>query len=81
LAGAGDPVQAASTASHEFWPCSVSLLSEQVIDRERLLGPKQVTDIYLLALAVAHGGRFATFDQSVPLAAVHGAQPEHVSIL
>jgi uncharacterized protein len=73
--------QAAGTASHEFWPCSVSLLSEQVIERERVLGPGQVTDIYLLALAVEHGGRFATFDQSVPLAAVHGARPEHLSIL
>jgi uncharacterized protein len=72
---------ATSDASHEFWPCSVSLLSEQVIARERLLGPRQVTDAYLLALAVAHGGRFATFDQSVPLAAVHGARPEHLSIL
>lgn len=74
-------VQATRTASHEFWPCSVSLLNEQVIERGRLLGPRQVTDVYLLALAVAHGGRFATFGQSVPLRAVHGAGPEHLSIL
>jgi toxin-antitoxin system PIN domain toxin len=72
---------ATSTASHEFWPCSVSLLNDKVIERDRLLGPRQVTDVYLLALAVANGGRFATFDQSVPLAAVHGARPEHLSIL
>jgi predicted nucleic acid-binding protein len=73
--------QATSTASHEFWPCSVSLLNGQVIEREWLLGPRQVSDVYLLALAVAQGGRFATFDPSVPLRAVHGAGAEHLSVL
>jgi uncharacterized protein len=73
--------RATGTTSHEFWQCSVSLLSGQVIERDRLLGPRQVTYAYLLALAVARGGRFATFDRSVPLAAVHGARPEHLSIL
>lgn len=73
--------RAAETSSHEFWPCSVSLLNDQVIERERMLGPKQVTDVYLLALAVTNGGRFVTFDQAVPLAAVRGARPEHLSIL
>jgi hypothetical protein len=73
--------RATSTANHEFWPCSVSLLGEQVIRRDRLLGPRQVTDAYLLALAVAREGRFVTFDRSVPLNAVHGARPENLSIL
>jgi uncharacterized protein len=72
---------ATETASHEFWPCSISLLSERVIRRDRLLGSRQVTDAYLLALAVARGGRFATFDQSIALNAVHGARPEHLTIL
>ena len=73
--------RATSTESHEFWPCSVSLLDERVIERDHLLGPRQVTGVYLLALAVAQGGRFATFDQSVPLSAVHGARPEHLLVL
>lgn len=73
--------RATSSTSHEFWPCSVSLLDEQVIHRDRLLGPRQVTDAYLLALAVAEGGRFATFDQSIPLTTVNGARSEHLSIL
>ena len=41
---------------HEFWPCDVSLLDPQVVDRSRLHGSRQATDAYLLALAVAHGG-------------------------
>jgi hypothetical protein len=40
-----------------------------------------VTDIYLLALAVEHGGRFVTFDRSVPLSAAKGAGWEHLVVL
>jgi uncharacterized protein len=59
----------------------VSLLDENVIRRDRLHGPKQVTDAYLLALAVRHGGRFVTFDQSVPQNAVADAGHDHVTVL
>jgi toxin-antitoxin system PIN domain toxin len=70
--------EASATAYHEFWPDSVSLLDSAAIDRSRLLNPRQVTDAYLLALAVARGGRFVTFDQSVAIAAVKGATPAHL---
>jgi predicted nucleic acid-binding protein len=65
-------------ADHAFWPDDISLLDEQIIDRTRILGPKQLTDIYLLALAVKHGGRLVTFDRTIPLAAVRGAQAHHL---
>ena len=73
--------QACGTAHHRFWPCDVSVLDAQAIDRERLRGPRQVTDAYLLALAVEHGGRFATFDRSVVLSAVPRATAEHLAVL
>ena len=41
------------------------LLQTGLIRWERLLGPRQVTDAYLLPLAVHHGGRFVTFDQRI----------------
>lgn len=66
---------------HQFWPCHLSLLEEGNVDRSRLHGPRQVTDAYLLALAVAHGGRFVTFDRSVPLALVPGATGDHLAVL
>jgi toxin-antitoxin system PIN domain toxin len=72
---------AASTPHHEFWPCSMSLLDATRIDRNRVHGPRQVTDVYLLALAVEHGGRFVTFDRSIPLSAVPGASQEHLTVL
>ena len=72
---------ARETQHHAFWPCDVSLLDPQVVDRSRLHGSRQVTDAYLLALAVAHDGRFVTFDRSLSLTTVHGATEEHLTVL
>jgi toxin-antitoxin system PIN domain toxin len=72
---------AAATAHHEFWPDSVSLLDPARIDRSRLLNSHQVTDAYLLALAVRHAGRFVTFDRAIPIAAAAGATPAHLEVL
>ena len=69
------------TNDHVFWPDDISLLDEQLIDRFRILGPKQLTDTYLLALAVKHGGRLVTFDRAIPIAAVLGAKADHVVVL
>lgn len=70
--------EAVATAHHEFWPDDVSLLDPGVVDRTRIHGPRQVTDVYLLALAVRRGGRFVTFDGSIPLAAAAGAARRHL---
>jgi len=66
---------------HEFWPCDISLLDPRIVDRGHLHGPRQVTDAYLLALAVAHEGRFVTFDRSLSLLSVPRASGEHLSVL
>lgn len=73
--------RASNTEHHEVWPCAVSLLDENVVDRSRLHGARQVTDAYLLALATAHRGRFVTFDRSIPLSAVPGAKEANLTIL
>ena len=66
---------------HEFWPDDLSLLDETYIDHSRLLGPNQITDIYLLALAVKNGGRLVTFDRGVTIAAVKGAKAKNLVVL
>ncbi len=73
--------EAVGTPYHHFWPDSVSLFDRQLIDPGRLLSPRQVTDTYLLALAVTNGGRFVTFDRGVPVASVNGATREHLLVL
>ncbi len=73
--------RATATSLHEFWPCDVSLLDPQSVDRTRVHGPRQVTDAYLLALTTARGGRFATFDRSVVLSAVPAATADHLVVI
>ncbi len=63
---------------HEFWPDDLSIADPEVFDHRRLLGPGQITDVYLLALAVKRGGRLVTFDKGVPISAVRAARSEHV---
>lgn len=74
---------AGATASehHEFWPDDLSLLEAETADVTRIHGPKQLTDVYLLALAIKHDGRFVTFDASIPVSAVCGAAQEHLVVL
>lgn len=73
--------RACDTPHHEFWSCDVSVLNAKIVNRSRLHGPRQVTDAYLLALAVAHDGRFVTFDRSTVLASVPDATEDHLTVL
>lgn len=66
---------------HEFWGDSLSLIRDDVLDFSRLGGHNQITDAYLLALAVRHGGALATFDQRIGLNSVRGATAEHLVLL
>jgi uncharacterized protein len=59
---------------HEFWPDDLSILDSAIIDHGHVLGPRQLTDIYLLALAVRHGGRLVTLDRGISLKSVKGAE-------
>jgi uncharacterized protein len=50
----------------------VSLLDDEVLLQAGALAPSRVSDLYLLALAVANHAHFATFDMRIPAAAVAG---------
>ena len=64
---------------HDFWPDDITLLDPGRVDASRILDSAQVTDSYLLALAGAHGGQLATFDQRlVTDAVVNGAHALHL---
>jgi len=73
--------EATSTRHHAFWPDDISLLDFRITNPTRIHGPRQVTDVYLLALAVRHDGRFVTFDDAVSLDAVRGATAAHLVVL
>jgi hypothetical protein len=73
--------RAMSAPEHSFWPDDINLLDEQRFEHTRIHGPRQVTDLYLLGLAVSHQACLATFDESIPLSAVIGAEPSHLIVV
>lgn len=70
--------EASASSFHEFWADDVSLLDAAISIPTRIHGPRQVTDLYLIALAVRHDGQFVTFDASVAIDAIKGAEKKHL---
>ncbi|HYC37101.1 MAG TPA: TA system VapC family ribonuclease toxin [Usitatibacter sp.] len=73
--------QAAVQPQHEFWPDDATLLDNETVDASRIHGPGQLTDVYLLSLAVRHRGRLVTFDKAIALEPVRGAKKQHLLVL
>jgi hypothetical protein len=48
--------------SHVFWPDALSWAGHAVLEPQLLLHHGQITDTYLLALAVHHRGRLVSLD-------------------
>ena len=66
---------------HEFWPSDISITDTSIFSHDRILGPKQVTDIYLLAMAAERIGCLVSYDQRISLDAVRNARPEHLVVI
>lgn len=73
--------QFAEDTDHEFWSDNISLLDKNRFDVERILGPKQLTDIYLLGLATENEGCLVTFDRKITPAPVRGATRENLTVI
>jgi uncharacterized protein len=60
-------VLSANTAAkdHQFWPEELPLADAVAFAGARLMGHQQVTDAYLLGLALSRGGVLATLDQRI----------------
>ena len=55
---------------HRFWAEGFSLADSARVRLDGSIAPNHLTDLYLLALAVRHGGKLATFDARIPVRAV-----------
>lgn len=69
-----------ASGGHQFWRDAISL-RDAPFDLARAGGAKQLTDIYLLGLAVNRKARLATFDRSIPIGAVAGATRETLIVI
>lgn len=66
---------------HKFWPDGVSLRTAGVVNWPRVMGHNQITDAYLLALAVSNQGCLATLDHRVSLNTVVNATSRNLLLL
>jgi toxin-antitoxin system PIN domain toxin len=69
------------SGQHEFWEDTVSLTDSRVFQPTLLRGHRQLTDIYLLGLALKRRGRLATFDRTIALSAVKGATRDLLHVI
>jgi toxin-antitoxin system PIN domain toxin len=67
-----------TTAFHALWSDDISILDATRFHHPHIHGPRQLTDLYLLALAVKNEGRLVSFDVRIPLTAVQGATGKHL---
>ena len=51
--------------NHEYWPADVSYLEATDPFGNQIVGHKQVSDAYLLGLAIRHGGSLVTMDRGI----------------
>jgi len=73
--------EAVSTIYHEFWADDVSMLDDGTFNWSVLLNARQLTDAYLLSLAVKNKGCFVTFDRGITLSAVARAAARHLVLI
>jgi toxin-antitoxin system PIN domain toxin len=66
---------------HAFWPDALSLTDPAIFDTGMIDGPQQITDVYLLGLAVKKNAALATLDRSIPLRAVRGAREANLLVI
>ena len=62
-----------SAPVHEIWFDDISILDAARFQHTHMHGHHQLTDLYLLGLALKNSGRLVSFDKRIPLSAVHGA--------
>ena len=68
-------------SGHEFWPDSVSLTDESLFSAAFLTASGNVTDAYLMGLAVKYGGKVATFDRAMNCAWVRASDPVVLEVI
>lgn len=64
--------QLCEAPGHHFWSEDISIL--QILQSDTIITHVQITDIYLLGLAVHKRGKLATLGQRIPADAVRGGR-------
>jgi hypothetical protein len=65
---------------HRFLPDEISVLDAAILPSLLGVGPRALTDLYLLALAVHHGAQFATLDARINPSLVPGGAAAYMVV-
>ena len=68
-------------SAHQFWAGAVSLRDATLFNPALIAGHRQITDVYLLGLAKKHRGCLATFDRTIPVGPVVGADTSTLAVV
>jgi hypothetical protein len=66
-----------ASENHEFWADALPLSALSASIRRQLHGHQQITDAYLLTLAMHHKGKLLTFDRRILTLAPVGSAEHH----
>lgn len=66
---------------HEFLAKEINVVQDNLIDWQHLQGHRQLTDAYLLALAVENQAVFVTLDNCINYRTVRNATPDNLLTL
>ncbi|MCE0523150.1 MAG: hypothetical protein LV480_09595 [Methylacidiphilales bacterium] len=66
--------QNCSQVEHSFWADDISLRDKDMWDGLKIMRASDLTDLYLLALAVKHKGKLASFDRQIPAHLIRGGR-------
>jgi uncharacterized protein len=70
-----------SHPQHRYWRDNSSFLDAIRDLAQRIQGHRQVTDAYLLGLALLHKGRLVTLDRAIPALLPHGVRHNAVEVI
>lgn len=73
--------QITALSHHRFWPDDTSIVRSELVARQKLVGYRQVSDAHLLAVALRHQGRLATFDAGIRQLVPDGHAPRDIVCL
>ena len=72
---------AISNTQHHNLHQSISILNNDCFQTAHLVSHKQLTDLYLIGMAIYHNVKLITFDRNIPTHAAIGFEPKHLLVL
>ena len=70
-----------ASQDHAYWPCDETLMDDGLFDWSHIHGHAQLTEIYLLGLAVRHKACLVTLDRNIAINTVYGAKAQNILVL